>query len=232
MEMYKHPFPTACLLTPYHCLLYEQFTMTNNIENISDEVDQHCLNFAHVCQFGQYCNDTDTLHLEKSIHVPRPLCPFANRCKKLVQEDHLNSFTHPNIRDIRFLCKYADKCYDRRNPKHLTKFRHTITFEDSGVVRYYNLNKNIDFVQNQKDNIERVMRYIKKEKWETLKNESIPQNIINWIRTVQPVHRCKPEIFESIIRHGHVMSRNYMENLKKPRCIIDSILQHSRLRRI
>ncbi|CAF4245688.1 unnamed protein product [Rotaria sp. Silwood2] len=232
MEMYKHPFPTACLLTPYHCLLYEQFTMTNNIENISDEVDQHCLNFAHVCQFGQYCNDTDTLHLEKSIHVPRPLCPFANRCKKLVQEDHLNSFTHPNIRDIRFLCKYADKCYDRRNPKHLTKFRHTITFEDSGVVRYYNLNKNIDFVQNQKDNIERVMRYIKKEKWETLKNGSIPQNIINWIRTVQPVHRCKPEIFESILLHGHVMSRDHMEQLKDPRFVAHSVLHHSHLQRI
>ncbi|CAF5159957.1 unnamed protein product, partial [Rotaria sp. Silwood1] len=65
-----------------------------------------------------------------------------------------------------------------------------------------------------------------------LKNGSIPQNIIDWIRTVQPVHRCKPETFESILLHGHVMSRNYMENLKKPRCVIDSILQHSRLRQI
>ncbi|CAF4696989.1 unnamed protein product [Rotaria sp. Silwood1] len=232
IENYKHPFPSPCVFTPYHCTLHEQFTMTTNIEKILDEVEQHCLDFAHVCRFGRNCTDKDSLHIEKSIHVLRPLCPSGNECTKLIQEDHLNSFTHPNIRDIRFLCKYADKCYERRNPKHLSKFRHIITFEDSGVVRYYNLNKNIDFVQNQKDNIERVIHFIKKEKWEALKNGSIPQNIIDWIRTVQPVHRCKPETFESILLHGHVMSRNYMENLKKPRCVIDSILQHSRLRQI
>ncbi|CAF5127966.1 unnamed protein product, partial [Rotaria sp. Silwood1] len=119
-----------------------------------------------------------------------------------------------------------------RNPKHLSKFRHIITFEDSGVVRYYNLNKNIDFVQNQKDNIERVIHFIKKEKWEALKNGSIPQNIIDWIRTVQPVHRCKPEIFESILLHGHVMSRDHMEQLRDPRFVAHAVLHHSQLRRI
>ncbi|CAF0936731.1 unnamed protein product [Rotaria sordida] len=232
IETYKHPFPQPCPLTPYHCTLDEQFTMTNNINNISYEVDQHCLDFAHVCRFGRNCTDKDSLHWEKWIHVLRPMCPFGNQCTKLVQEDHLNSFTHPNIRDIRFLCKYADKCRDRRNPKHLSKYRHIITFEDSGIVRYYNLNQNIDFIQNQKDNIERITNYIRKEKWEILKSESNLREIIDWIRTVQPVHRCRPEIFESILLHGHVMSRDYMENLKKSQCVIDSILQHSRLRRI
>ncbi|CAF2763665.1 unnamed protein product [Rotaria sp. Silwood2] len=59
---------------------------------------------------------------------------------KFLQEDHLNSFSHPNISDIRLLCKHANKCNDRRNLTHLAKFRHLITFEDSGVVPYYNLN--------------------------------------------------------------------------------------------
>ncbi|CAF1360520.1 unnamed protein product, partial [Rotaria sp. Silwood1] len=72
----------------------------------------------------------------------------------------------------------------------------------------------------------------KKEKWETFKSGSIPQNIIDWICTAQPVHRCRREIFESILLHGHVMSRDYMENLKKSECVINSILQHSQLRRI
>ncbi|CAF4422869.1 unnamed protein product [Rotaria sp. Silwood2] len=231
-ENYQHPFPKPCPFTPYHCRLHEQFIITKNKKLLSHDIHQHCLNFAHVCRFGRNCNDKDSLHWEKSIHVPRYLCSLSNKCDKLVQEDHLNSFTHPNIRDIRFLCKYADKCYARRDPKHLSKFRHIITFEDSGVVRYYNLNKDINFVENQKNNIERVINYINKENWEPLKLESIPHEIIDWISTVQPVHRCKSEILESILLHGHVMSRDYIEQLKKPIFVANSILQHSRLRRI
>ncbi|CAM4822397.1 unnamed protein product, partial [Rotaria magnacalcarata] len=232
IENYKHPFPNPCPFTPYHCSWYEQFISAGNNDVISGEVEQHCLDFAHVCAFGRNCANNDSLHWEKSIHVRRPICSLGNECTKLTQEDHLSSFTHPNVRDIRCLCKHADKCPDRHDPKHVAKFRHIITLEDSGIVRYYNLNQNIDFVQNQKHNVERVRRYVENEKWEPLPTGSIPQNIIDWIRTVQPVHRCRPEIFESILLHGHVMSRDYMDNLKKSRCIIDSILQHNELRRI
>ena len=105
-------------------------------------------------------------------------------------------------------------------------------FDDSGVVRYFNLNQNIDFVQNQKDNIARVTRYIENEKWKQLSSGSISDEIIDWIRTVQPVHRCSPEIFESILLHGHVMGREYMEHLKKPKFVANCVLEHSQIRRI
>ncbi|CAM4967698.1 unnamed protein product [Rotaria socialis] len=232
IENYKHPFPNPCRFTPYHCSLHEQFILGKNSRSLSDEINQHCLNLAHVCGFGRNCTDKDALHWEKYIHVPRSLCSYGNRCKKLLEEDHLNSFTHPNIRDIRFLCKYAEKCHDRRNPKHVAKFRHIITLEDSGIVQYYNLNKNIDFVQNQKDNVEHVSRYVEKEKWERLPSGSVPQEIINWIRTVQPVHRCRPEIFESILLLGHVMSRDYMDQLKNPKFVATSVFQHSQIQQI
>ncbi|CAF3812014.1 unnamed protein product [Rotaria sp. Silwood1] len=232
IEDYKHPFPYPCPFTPYHCETYEKFIMSKDPRQLKDEINQHCLNYSHVCAFGRNCTDKDPLHWEKYIHVPRCLCPYGNQCTKLVQEEHLNSFTHPKIRDIRFLCKYADKCYDRRKPEHLSRFRHIITFEDSGIVRYFNLNKDIDFVQNQHDNIKRVNNYIKKEKWETFKSGSIPQNIIDWICTVQPVHRCRREIFESILLHGHVMSRDYMEQLRFPEKVVTSVFQHSEIRRI
>ncbi|CAF3617331.1 unnamed protein product [Rotaria socialis] len=232
IENYKHPFPNPCPFTPYHCSWYEQFISASDNDVISGEIEQHCLDFAHVCVLGRNCANNDSLHWEKSIHVRRPICSLGNECTKLIQEDHLSSFTHPNVCDIRFLCKDADKCHDRHDATHMAKFRHIITLEDSGIVRYYNLNQNIDFVQNQKHNVERVRRYVENEKWEPLPSGSIPQNIIDWIRTVQPVHRCRPEIFESILLHGHVMSRDYMDNLKKSPCIIDSILQHNELRRI
>ncbi|CAF2147898.1 unnamed protein product [Rotaria magnacalcarata] len=232
IENYKHPFPNPCPFTPYHCSFHEQFILEKNPRSLSDEINQHCLNFAHVCGFGRSCTDKDVLHWEKYIHVPRCICSYGDRCKKLLEEDHLNSFTHPNIRDIRFLCKDADKCHDRHKPKHVSKFRHIITLEDSGIVRYYNLNQNIDFVQNQKDAVERVKRYVEKEKWERLPSGSIPQEIMDWIRTVRPVHRCRPEIFESILLHGHVMSRDYMDQLKDPVFVATSVFQHSQIQQI
>jgi hypothetical protein len=206
--------------------------MTENIELLSDTIKRYYLEFAHVCQYGRNCTNKDSLHWEKSIHIHRSHCQFGSQCRNIFHEDHLNSFTRPDILDVRFLCKYADQCHDRNDRKHLSKFRHTIAMNNSGIVRYYNLNKNINFVQNQQDNIKRVLDYARKQKWQQLKSERILQEIIDWIRTVRPIHRCRSEILESILLHGHVMSRDYMENLKKTQCVIDSILQHSRLQEI
>ncbi|CAF4058173.1 unnamed protein product [Rotaria sp. Silwood2] len=88
--------------------------------------------------------------------------------QNFVPEDHLNSFSHSNIPVIRLLCKHTDKCNDRRNPMHLAKFLHIITYEVSGVVRYYNLNKNINFVLNELNSIKAITRYVKTKQWETL----------------------------------------------------------------
>ena len=232
IDEYQHPFPPPCLLTPYHCPLHDELTQISNTQNLSDKVQQHCLDFSHVCCFGRNCTETNLTHKEKSIHIARLLCPYDKQCDKLVQEDHLNSFTHSNIRDIRLSCKYADKCRNRHDQKHISKFRHAMTFDDSSVVRYFNLNENIDFVHNQRDNIARVTRYIESEKWKQLSSGSIADEITDWIRTVQPVHRCSPEIFDSILLHGHVMGREYMEHLKKPKFVANCVLEHNQIRRI
>ena len=233
MNNHKHPFPAPCPGTPYNCPFQHELTQKPNTANTSSLALQHCLEYAHVCQFGRSCNDPNSWHWEKSIHVPRMSCPYGDKCNKLNQEDHLNSFTHPRIRDIRISCIYADKCRDRREQNHLSRFRHSMTFEDSGVVQYFNLNKNINFVQNQNENIKRVLDYAEKEKdWRKFTLDSIPKEILDWVRTVQPVHRCKLEIFESIILHGHVMSLEYMDNLSIPKFVANSVLQHSEIRRI
>jgi uncharacterized protein (TIGR02452 family) len=232
MNNYKHPFPTPCPWTPYNCPYHNELTQSSDAGKASQLAHQHCLEYGHVCPFGRSCTDTNSWHWEKWIHVPRMPCQFGVKCNKLNQEDHLNSFTHPNIRDIRIACKNADKCHDRQDPNHLSRYRHSMTFKESGVVRYFNLNKNLDFVQNQNDNIKRIFDYAKSKNWRKFTLESIPTEIIDWIRTVQPVHRCKLEIFESIILHGHVMSLEYMDNLSKPKFVANSVLQHSQMRRI
>ncbi|CAF0771144.1 unnamed protein product [Didymodactylos carnosus] len=206
--------------------------MVEDLEELSFEDCQHCFDFAHVCQVGRNCQNKDVFHWEKTIHIIRPNCPDGIQCKKLIHEDHLNSYTHSNIRDIRLLCIDGNKCSYRHNSDHLARYRHGFSARDSGVVRYYNLNKGINFVENQQKNIERVINYVKKKNWKILSSQSISPDIIDWIRTVQPVHRCKRDIFQSILLHGHVMSRDYMENLKKPGYVIHSILQHTRIQQI
>ncbi|CAF3729079.1 unnamed protein product [Rotaria sp. Silwood1] len=232
VEQFEHPFPKACPWTPFHCETYFDLMETTNNRDLSPDTQHHCLEYAHVCRLGRNCTDHRELHREKSIHIARHLCSDSEKCTNLNDEDHLNLFTHPNIADIRQLCKHADECYDRKKPHHIAKFRHPTKFELSGILLYFNLNKKTDFVQNQKRIIDNVTAYVEKNKWKPLPSGRVPREVIDYIRTVQPVHRCSPMIFESILLHGHVMSREYMENLKYPKFVANSVLQHSRIRRI
>ena len=94
------------------------------------------------------------------------------------------------------------------------------------------MNQSINFVQNQEDSITRVTSYVESQQWQPLPLGYVSREIIGWMRTVQPVHRCNPIIFESIILHGHVMSRSQMDNLKISQFVANSVLHHSRIRRI
>nr|ACD54723.1 unknown [Adineta vaga] len=231
-DRYVHPVPPTCPFTPFNCKLYTKFLHSTDCNTLDDDILNHCLDLAHICPLGRNCQDKSKLHLEKAIHIPRYICSDGNTCTELTNEDHLNTFTHVKILDIRKLCKYADECFDRRKVEHVTEYRHAARFEHSGILSVFNLNSGIDFVENQKNIIERIIQYVKDQNWTPLPSWTIPDDILNWIRTVQPVHRCNQVIFESILLHGHVMSREYMLNLKTPQFVANSVLHHSRIRRI
>lgn len=229
MKEYLHPFPKPCVLTPFSCVWYERWC---DKKDVSDEIREHCLENAHVCRFGRLCTDPSPEHWKMSIHIARPLCPYGDKCRKLTQEDHLNSCTHTNIADIRSCCNTKDSCRELHRPDHTVKYRHRTSKNGHHIVSYYGLNKGITFVANQCNGLIRIHEYTKREKWASMPSGNVPQEILDWIRTVQPVHRCRPLIFESILLLGHVMSRNYMESLKRPKFVVFAILQHPRVRRI
>ncbi|UJR11378.1 hypothetical protein I4U23_015558 [Adineta vaga] len=228
---FLHPFATPCPRTPFDCPCYIQLSGAKDIRSIAQITQSHCIKYAHICKNGRNCTDNTPLHLSKTIHIARQVCPYLDKCKQLDDEEHLNSFSHPNVSDIRPACRYNDKCHDLHKFDHKVSLRHPST-SDNGVVQYYGSNEKTDFVQNQKDNIACVQKYIIDNKWTFLSLKSIPREILNWVRTVQPIHRCSPIIFESILLHGHVMSREYMEHLKDPIFVANSILHHPRIRRI
>ncbi|CAF4296169.1 unnamed protein product, partial [Rotaria sordida] len=100
-----HSFRPPCPLTPYNCQKYIELVQMNKSNEISSEVENHCFEFSHVCPFGRHCRTMEEIHFETSIHIARQLCPDSNKCSKLSKEDHLESYSHPDIRDIRLLCK-------------------------------------------------------------------------------------------------------------------------------
>ncbi|CAF3537174.1 unnamed protein product [Rotaria sp. Silwood1] len=231
LEEFEHPFSNPCPRSPFDCPHYIKLAGAKDTRSLPDSTQNHCIKYAHVCKNGRNCTDNTSLHLSKTIHIARHLCSYHDKCRNINDEEHLNSFTHPNVPDIRPACPYGDKCRDLRKFEHKVSFRHPSASED-GVVQYYGSNENTNFVQNQKDNVANVEDFISKNKWKSLPSGAIPQQILNWIRTVQPIHRCSPIIFESILLHGHAMSREYMEHLKDPIFVAHSVLHHTRMRRI
>ncbi|UJR07462.1 hypothetical protein I4U23_011751 [Adineta vaga] len=225
-----HSFRTPCPFTPYNCPKYVTYTQLRSGEKLDPEVEKHCLQHSHVCLFGRQCKTKDLSHFLTSIHIARHLCSQEDKCTNLTDEEHLESFTHPDIRDIRLFCKHPGfECRQRLEQDHLKKFRHGKNHNHLTVAPSSNFNASINFVHNQGDIIRNLNTYIDASGW---KKATISREILNWIRALQPVHRCSPHIFESILVLGHVMSINYMELLKKPKHVAKAVMQHSRIRRI
>jgi uncharacterized protein (TIGR02452 family) len=228
-----HPFRTPCPLTPYACKYHIEYLQAkkDHLSKIKREIEEHCILFSHVCPFGRQCHEKNELHLQTSIHIARNLCSNLNHCTQLTNEEHLNSFTHPNIHDIRFVCKYSNnECRDRWNREHILHYRHIGNSNHIGIARYSELNKNINFVRNQNELIKTLRNYIEKQNWKPPK-DTIGE-ITEWIRALQPVHRCNRVIFESILIHGHVMSRKYMERLRHAQFVANAVDQHPKVRKI
>ncbi|CAF1047732.1 unnamed protein product [Rotaria sordida] len=231
----SHPFNPPCPLTPFLCRYHLEFLKIRQYpsrEKMKREVDEHCLTFSHVCPLGQQCSDKNELHLRTSIHIERKMCLALDRCFKLTDEEHMNSYSHPKINDIRFPCKYlGSECRDRLNPDHIKQYRHIGNYNQNGVIQYFGLNNNVNFVRNQYKMTQTICSYAKDEGW-NISQLNIPPDLIQWIRDLLPIHRCNKLIFESILVHGHVMSRAYMNLLVEPQFVANAVEHHDQVRRI
>ncbi|CAF3596921.1 unnamed protein product [Rotaria socialis] len=227
----NHPFQSPCPFTPFHCRQYNSLCETNNTRTLPIDVQKHCLQYSHVCRYGRQCYETSDIHWKTTIHVIRNICSWGDKCTKIDQEDHLTSFSHPGIVDIRRLCPYqANACRDKQKPEHIKQYRHNGKHDSSGVISCFGQNNKTNFVKNQERTIQAINKYAK-----TLNPNnilSIPMEIQKWIKGLQPVHRCSKVIFESILVHGHVMSRSHMENLKSPLFVAQAVQEHKRIRGI
>ena len=186
---------------------------------------QHNSSFAHppVCPLQTTttaCDEmNDEIHMFYFIHSNE--CKHGGQCESN-DPKHLKEFSHPDY------CKDGSFCFNT-SPEHLFTYRHGKNYNQLSIAPSRNLNARVNFVRNQERMIQNVNTYMERQKWKKAKTSP---DILNWIRGLQPVHRCGQMIFESILVHGHVMSRNYMKALENPRNVAKAVLQHSRIRRI
>ncbi|UJR19439.1 hypothetical protein I4U23_022569 [Adineta vaga] len=205
-----HTFRPPCPFTPYNCQKYITYIMRRPEEKVASDVENHCLTQAHVCPYGVLCKTKDIAHYLTSIHIARQVCSDEDKCTKLSD--------YPGY-----------KCHNRFEEQHLQKFRHGENHDHLSVAPSSNLNVTINFTRNQGDMIRNLNAYVDASGW---KKVSISREILNWIRALQPVHRCNATVSESILVLGHVMSVSYMELLKKPKHVAKAVMQHSRIRKI
>ncbi|CAF1481234.1 unnamed protein product, partial [Didymodactylos carnosus] len=110
----QHPFNPPCPYTPFSCKMFAKFLQPNNGQNNNstnqnemNEIRTHCCRYSHICPWGRLCNDQSEEHLSITIHIARQMCPNGNNsCNQMMEEDHLDSFSHLNVRDMRLLCYY------------------------------------------------------------------------------------------------------------------------------
>ncbi|CAF3704753.1 unnamed protein product [Rotaria sp. Silwood1] len=165
------------------------------------------------CQYGAECHELgDTQHCQSYSHPP--MCPQHGTCDQVLKDEmHRSLFIH------RTRCQRGGECALTKDEKHIRQYDHP------------DLNKHVNFVRNQYKMIKTVRAYVEAEKWKESKI-AIPQKLIEWIRALQPIHRCSKVIFESILVHGHVMSRDYMNLLREAQFVANAVEQHNQVRQI
>jgi uncharacterized protein (TIGR02452 family) len=222
---------TLCPWTPFYCRQHTLLSESRDIEGLPLDIRNHCREFRHVCRFGRQCHQTSSLHLETTIHIARDMCPEGDKCSKINQENHLNSFSHPGKADIRRLCAFAGyKCRDRRKLEHLALYRHYGNYDSSSVIPYRGLNNQINFIQNQQEMITTIHHYAEILKLKT--PLSIPHPILKCIQGLSPVYQCSKAIFELILVHDHVMSSERVEQLTNPHVLIQTIQKSKHIHKI
>ena len=211
-----------CPWTPFHCQHHTLLSESKEPQKLSVEVQNHCRDFRHICRFGRQCEQKSSSHRETTVHIAREMCRDGEKCSKTDQELHLNSFSHPRIADIRRLCDYtAQECPDRKPFEHLARYRHRANYDLRSIIPYREVNKDINFVQNQQAIIATIDDYGAHARAKA--PLSIPYPALKCIQGLSPVYQCSKDVFEFTLVHGHVMSDERIEQLMDSTTLIQII---------
>ncbi|KAL0238066.1 hypothetical protein GEMRC1_012540 [Eukaryota sp. GEM-RC1] len=196
------PNPNCVDLTVLH-----QADVTHPI-HLADDPFSSSASEKIVCPRGFQCTEMTTKsHMEKFAHLERKPCPDGTSCKS-VDEIHLNTFSHPGVLEFRPPCSHGASCRNRGDLDHVRRYSHRNIrlFEILGNlmpdIGTFSGESKLDYVSNQR----RLQSLLPKS--------PTPRNIKalgELLMRLRPVHRIKPETFESCLTHGAFYSLNMMK---------------------
>ncbi|RUS35580.1 hypothetical protein BC938DRAFT_475872 [Jimgerdemannia flammicorona] len=186
MDRYLHQFNTPCRDAPFAC------TRTDV---------NHAAKFSHVCKYGAECCElTDSNHMRNFIHIFRTHCSDGANCTLLLNEEHLDLFSHAEIADIRSPCQYKQECPNRTQSQHVAEYTHPS--DGPPISSYDDTCQDINFLGNARKIIKATDVYFKNKG----QNFQVPEEVVEWVKRLRPAHRVRPKIFKSILAHHHVGS--------------------------
>ena len=202
-KQFVHSFAKVCPETPY-----------------CTKQGDHLESYSHLCPDGQFCSKLkDSEHTKHYIHITKPECIHSNSCTNL-DEKHWMTYCHKGISQFQKLCK-DNPCSKRNQLDHIQIYYHDPQTQYP-MCFTKQVNNSIDFGLNFD---------LFKNDLKDVKNKNIPSEIIKWIESLLPVHRCDLEIFQSILLNESLKSRYFMKEKDHKKNLIE-IEEHSEFKSI
>jgi hypothetical protein len=253
-QTFTHPQPNPlCPRGPF-CGEHERYDAEDK------ERRRHRKDFTHVCPYGMACRDKGRPdHSSEYLHLSMAVCPAeaaGGKCNEIWSESHLNLYAHSGFRNIRQMCRHQDKCRDRRKVAHLQIYQHlasqpmvlTNAQVTLGVIPAFRVvpkptatdptaTKTVACAATDGDPFEvdngRNHRNVARLVRDHLgARPNVRAEVKDWVSKLRPQHRCRLEIFKSMLVHGSVMSLAHMHQLNTPVAVRKEMHGHPELREI
>lgn len=186
--------------------------------------------YSHLCREGGSCTQLkDRSHTKHFYHFLNHPCPDKS-CAR-IDEEHLMTYSHPKIADIRPICTDVD-C-SNKNIKHLTQYSHPVMrlegfcpvnplTEELGLgenkdpekVAAAQLETRIPFQHNVATLKRELLEYGRNNKMMIrLNNNPKLTEITNWFTHCRPIHRMSGKTLSSVLKTGALMSLHQLKHL-------------------
>jgi hypothetical protein len=241
LQLFSHPFNKPCKANPYCSIMQRR----------DAAAAKHQEREAHVCPNGTDCTLlSDASHLRQFIHVLRPVCPSLTRSgrdRRLknaprghrsngsgrdrelecndINEEHAALFHHPGSPALRQRCRDGMFCPIQFSAVHLRSFFHPSFRTQNCLDAQQNVKLAIDFRANQL----RLQRQIKAHFKVNELKPIIHRSVLEFVQRLRPVHKCKLDIFKSILVQGVLLSASYMEELGDPKRAAEHTFLHTEI---
>jgi len=212
---FAHPFSHPCPDTP----------------NCNDTSKAHLEQYSHVCKDGSACKVADQKeHRSRHIHFPPHNCPDPG-CTR-VDEDHLGTYAHPGVPDIRPPCKAGAGCPLQHELEHVRQHAHPDTSQELCAVapmfEGQTPGAEIDFAANVQQLKMAILEWMRRTSiCPPICDSPEFQRIVEFFRNSRPVHRCSFDKLQNMLRTGAVLSLHMVETLlSNVAQMVDLVLTH------